>query len=143
MTFICWGLYHGALLAAERFARGRWGIAPVGPAGVLLTFVLVTLGWVIFRADSLAHALVYYSAMLGLQGAGPIYYTLAHFLTPDRVAFIATGALFAWLPVERLRWAASPAAQAGLRGAAALAVFGYAVAMLAANSFSPFIYFRF
>ena len=57
-NFVIWGGYHGALLAIER-AMGRrlfeerprlW----VYPLRALLTLVLVCLGWVFFRAGTLA-----------------------------------------------------------------------------------------
>jgi D-alanyl-lipoteichoic acid acyltransferase DltB (MBOAT superfamily) len=55
-TFVLWGAYHGALLVAHRL-RGE----PTTPrSGALLaqiwTFHLVVIGWVLFRAPSLADA---------------------------------------------------------------------------------------
>ena len=60
-TFIAWGLFHGLGLAVERWigerraARGRDGEATAAWwawPGRLLTFNLVCVGWVLFRADS-------------------------------------------------------------------------------------------
>ena len=49
-TFIVWGLFHGLLITIEsttsKFSLASWIKVP-------LTFSLVTLGWVIFRADNL------------------------------------------------------------------------------------------
>ncbi|MEE3258805.1 MAG: MBOAT family O-acyltransferase [Candidatus Latescibacterota bacterium] len=56
-NFLCWGLYHGALLAAAR-ATG-WLQAPTDGgyqrrAGrVALTFHLVLVGWFLFRVERL------------------------------------------------------------------------------------------
>jgi alginate O-acetyltransferase complex protein AlgI len=52
-NFVIWGGYHGALLAAERAIWGReerrgWARVPL----VVLTFALVTVGWVFFRAKT-------------------------------------------------------------------------------------------
>ena len=64
-NFVAWGAFHGALLAVYRLGRGVFErVAPVTAVGVslwrslgrLLTFHLVCLGWVLFRAESLAHA---------------------------------------------------------------------------------------
>ncbi len=62
-TFVVWGLYHGFLLLVDvlvrrtPFARGvalgRWGRL-VTFAGWFVTFHLVVIGWVMFRADQLA-----------------------------------------------------------------------------------------
>lgn len=63
-TFLCWGALHGLLLCAEKaFQLKVWGQKSgvkglgqgIGKAGRwLLTFVLVCLAWVFFRADTLA-----------------------------------------------------------------------------------------
>ena len=64
-NFLLWGAFHGGLLAAEKAGGGSlWRWAP-RPLRVLLTFVLVLFGWVLFRARDLPHALDYYRAMLG------------------------------------------------------------------------------
>ena len=56
-TFVVWGLLHGAMMTADILLRDR---LPKGRAGRLLmmaaTFAAVTLTWVFFRAESLAHA---------------------------------------------------------------------------------------
>ncbi len=63
-TYVIWGLYHGVWLALHRLwlrlrpaswvpppvLRGTWSLA----CGVV-TFHLVCLGWLIFRAESLTH----------------------------------------------------------------------------------------
>jgi alginate O-acetyltransferase complex protein AlgI len=57
-TFVLWGAYHGCLLALERAT----GLARAPEHGasrwlrVAVTFHLVLLGWVLFRADSLSQA---------------------------------------------------------------------------------------
>ena len=59
-TFVIWGAYHGAILAFERW---RSDVAPERAAALdspvgrtvrrVVTFHLVCLGWVLFRADSM------------------------------------------------------------------------------------------
>ena len=73
--FVVWGGIHGVLLVAERVARGRFGQAAwVGRAHgriglAILTYVLVCLAWVFFRAESLADALLLTRTMLAGSGA--------------------------------------------------------------------------
>jgi D-alanyl-lipoteichoic acid acyltransferase DltB (MBOAT superfamily) len=63
-TFVLWGLYHGVLLATHRqFQRRRQTSDlrpfPVWLAGLisrLVTYALVTLGWVLFRANDWGQA---------------------------------------------------------------------------------------
>lgn len=55
-TFVLWGLYHGLLVILARTASGLK--LPSGPTWVrtLVTFHLVLLGWVLFRAQTLPDA---------------------------------------------------------------------------------------
>lgn len=54
-TFVVWGMYHGALLGAYALYGRAWDRLPAAArrAG---TFMLVLLGWVIFRATDLGMA---------------------------------------------------------------------------------------
>ncbi len=69
-TFVLWGGFHGLWLALERFAheRRRAPRLPDSRFAVLgkrvLTFHLVCVGWVIFRADTFANLQIYLSRML-------------------------------------------------------------------------------
>jgi len=57
-NFVIWGGYHGALLSMERLLRGkRPETAPAWwlyPFKAVLTFALVLISWVFFRAATLA-----------------------------------------------------------------------------------------
>lgn len=57
VNFIIWGGYHGGLLSLERMAARSEFMARPGallyPFRALLTFVLVCIGWVFFRAATL------------------------------------------------------------------------------------------
>jgi alginate O-acetyltransferase complex protein AlgI len=58
-TFIIWGAYHGVLLSAYRLFGRAWDRMPGAPRRSV-TFVLVVIGFTIFRADSpeMAQALI-------------------------------------------------------------------------------------
>jgi len=53
-TFVAWGAFHGLLIVLARTA-GKAVRLPRA-AGILLTFHLVVLGWIYFRATSLSDA---------------------------------------------------------------------------------------
>ena len=58
-TFIIWGGLHGTYLAVERALRGRLSIPSSRGArllGTMLTFHLVCLAWIFFRANDLRQA---------------------------------------------------------------------------------------
>jgi alginate O-acetyltransferase complex protein AlgI len=67
-TFVVWGLYHGALLAGHAlFARRGW-VPRARPVAVGCTLLAVMVGWVFFRAASLAEAWQVLGAMSGIRG---------------------------------------------------------------------------
>ena len=64
-NFLVWGLFHGFFLIMERMVPLR---TIAGPGRILMhIYVLgvVMAGWVLFRADSLGEALVFFQAMIG------------------------------------------------------------------------------
>ncbi len=59
-TFLVWGFYHGLLLALHRScALPRWFLGNwTKPLSMAATFLAVCVGWVFFRAQSIADAAV-------------------------------------------------------------------------------------
>jgi len=64
-TFVVWGGYHGILLVLERFLKDQFALARrifsrdsaiLSFLSALFTFHLVSLGWILFRSDSLTKA---------------------------------------------------------------------------------------
>ena len=88
-TFVFWGAYHGALLAAHQCAAAtrRTSMDRTDGSDVLrqcaATFALVCVGWVFFRADSLDTAF----ALLGRLVIG--WSTPSEFVNPLVVLTIA------------------------------------------------------
>ncbi len=71
-SFVVWGAIHGAFLAAERLLRplsdraswtGTWLARRMGSA---LTYILVCVAWVFFRATDLSTAVKIVEAMFGM-----------------------------------------------------------------------------
>ena len=156
-SFVVWGLWHGLFLAVERLGLGRRLETLWAPLRHLYALAVVTTGWVFFRADTLAAALVYLRALAGGSPAMPTAYSPVFFLTNDVVLAVAAG-LAGALPLApvlgrcRERWAAPAPGVARIAGdwAAALVSSAAQAALLvasclqiAAGTYSPFIYFRF
>jgi len=142
-TFVVWGLYHGALLVIERALKEKFGFVPSGFPGQLATFFLVVVGWVFFRSTSIGAAFQYLSVMAHLHPDPISMFSVLFYLTNNYLAFLILGMAFAFIPLERFpRLRQTGLRQAGeLAGIAALLV--YDSALMAANGFNPFIYFRF
>lgn len=73
-TFLLWGLWHGVFLIAERLGR-RHALSVPTFISVAYVWLFVSLGWVLFRAENLPHAIDYWRALFGLT-------------TPEQTAFI-------------------------------------------------------
>jgi alginate O-acetyltransferase complex protein AlgI len=144
LTFIAWGLYHGVLLVLERFAHTQWNWRPSGVCGIAASFILLMIGWVLFRSPTLAAAGHYLAAMapLGPQAGG--FTAALSGLTGDVMFYLALGTFFAFAPLDRLARLRfdSPAVMASQLTLSSLSLV-YSSLLLAANSFNPFIYFRF
>jgi alginate O-acetyltransferase complex protein AlgI len=156
-TFLVWGLFHGVFLAAERTGFGRWLEAAGRPLGHAYCLLVVMVGWVFFRAESLPEALDYLAALSGLgPRAGPEHHLLIY-LTPDVALALAVAALGATPVVPRVeRWTRGALARAqgrpavlwrGAVGVTDAALLGLVLVVsatdLVAGSYNPFIYFRF
>ncbi len=145
-TFIFWGIYHGTFLVLDRLFLAkvfqRLGKIPA----MLITFFLVSVGWILFRAYSLNHAWQIFRKLFEMNFETPPGYFTNHFLFYFFLAF-----LFSFFAVfkrgEKIQ-AYIFDIKAGLLGTAlysilAVILFTLAVASISASSFNPFIYFRF
>jgi alginate O-acetyltransferase complex protein AlgI len=144
LTFIVWGLYHGLLLSIERAVDARLGWQLRGAGGMALTFALVTIGWVLFRASDLPAAMHYLGAMSFVAGTSAPIVPIGVYVTPDVQAYLVVALIFAFVPFDRLGRLRldRPGALAGQLGFSGVSL-AYSSILLAANSFNPFIYFRF
>ncbi len=67
-TFVIWGAWHGAWLAIERALGVDAAPRHFNPLKWIFTFLLVILGWVLFRAENLHVAGRMYQAMFSFSG---------------------------------------------------------------------------
>jgi alginate O-acetyltransferase complex protein AlgI len=68
-TFLVWGLFHGVFLVAERVAGGGGALGWWRPLTHVYALGVIMVGWVLFRASTLAHAVGILLAMAGLRAA--------------------------------------------------------------------------
>ncbi|MBN2509244.1 MAG: MBOAT family protein [Spirochaetales bacterium] len=140
-NFVIWGGLHGLVLAAERAYGGR-GLARLPDAAKqALTFGIILITWVFFRADTLPAALSYLGAMFG---AVPVTES-ARLINPVihnpyyLVTFFAAAGI-TWFGVQTWDWTR----QLNKKKMAAIAgLFLVSVFLLTSQDFNPFIYFIF
>ena len=137
-TFIAWGALHGAVQAVERVWRHfREGKAALPHwLGVIVTFHIVCLGWILFRAESFDLAM---QMLQGLTRMAPMMV-----LTPFLLALIVGGIAMHWLPpraVEGLavRVREAPAITMGVL----IGIMILLVEAMRPEGVAPFIYFQF
>jgi alginate O-acetyltransferase complex protein AlgI len=152
-TFVAWGAFHGVLLMLNHGGRalaGRCGFTavlatpPVRFFAWFATFLAVTLGWVLFRADGFDTAARMFWALAGHGGSfaalspgSEVWAELAvlgvvAFLLPNSQSLVLGG------PEARswLAWRPTPAW-------ALLLALGFVVALGQMSDVSPFLYYRF
>lgn len=137
-TFVAWGALHGAVQVIERvwrhFLEGRASVPHW--LGVILTFHVVCLGWILFRAESFPLAM---EMLAGLARPGPV-----EVLTPFLLTLIVGGLAMHWLPPR-----AAEGLAARLQAAPSLTLgvlVGLAILLVEAvrpEGVAPFIYFQF
>jgi len=142
-TFVVWGGLHGLYLAVERVLRKRYaGFRPTPPVQLgmaLLTYALVNITWVFFRAETFSKAWQVLRGMFGFNpGAAPILPTV-HLVM---VALIVSGIVSAhWLMRNRtLESVVARTPAALLCGIWALMLFAIVITQ---GTGSAFIYFQF
>jgi len=148
-TFVIWGIWHGLFLVIERIGFGS--IINKIPRVLQFTYtlVIVLIGWVFFRADSVTHASQILKSMFlisyGDQSVFPS-------LTPQVITAFIFG-LVGSTPVIRvigLKVKAAIEAEHRLRYAMVfvfalfiVSVFAISIISLSTTTYNPFIYFRF
>ena len=145
-NFIVWGIYYGVVLVLEKYVWGaivdRW------PSVLqhIYALVLVLVGWVFFFSPSLGAALRYLFAMVGggagFAGKEVFFVILTHWLF-YLLAVIGSTTLGS----RMLRAILNVSENHTVRTVITLVVFfgmlAISVAYLIADTYNPFLYFRF
>jgi alginate O-acetyltransferase complex protein AlgI len=149
-NFVIWGLFHGVFLVIERLGLAAAIKRLASPLRHAYLLVVVMIGWVFFRADTLPSALTFLKAMFGFVHPDPTPFTLTYYLTPEVLLAIVAGiigsmplfsALGRWRETVGERWSGWSLDLAST--AALMLVLVAAVMQMAARTYNPFIYFRF
>jgi alginate O-acetyltransferase complex protein AlgI len=142
-NFLVWGAFHGVLLAAERWhgKRSFYDALP-RPGRIAVTFLLMLLSWVLFRADTLTAALEYYRAMCNLGAVDNVAPLLAATIyTPYHLLVLAVCAGLVFQPLQAYDWVQAPVTW--WRTALVVPVFAFSLMVMFSQAFNPFLYFQF
>ena len=139
-TFVIWGGLHGGVLALERIwekVRPRWMPRLPRVLAVLITFHIVVVGWIFFRAESFDAAIGYF------RGIGTIGVT-SNVLTPLACVLILFGMAIHFVPVNlgqrlALRLRLLPVWAMGLLAGVTILI----IDTMRFEGVAPFIYYQF
>lgn len=145
-NFIVWGLIHGLFIVLERLGLSKvFENRITAVFSYLYTLFVVMIAWVYFRADNLSIGWRYMCALFKFKHE--FEYDFWEFTTPTLLAVLIIGVLLCG-PVQR----SIPKLQTYLYDEKRSYIFDFLVsgilisassALLVANSYNPFIYFRF
>lgn len=144
-TFVFWGLYYFLFIALEKMLNIEKRIK--GFAAVLyrvFTIFIVLFGWLIFRADSLAHVQLYISKLFNF--ANIIGFRESTFIQSFWYTLLA-GLLFSFPIVpyfkQKIESSRLIFALDVLKPIAYIAIFVIIISALIIGTHNPFIYFQF
>lgn len=145
-TFVLWGLYHGAWLMLERKMGWRAIEGPVRfrwarRASLVL---IVFIGWVLFRAETLGDAMHYYATMLVPTSGMAPEVTVA--LTSQALAVLIVACGIFLLPGTRngARFLIDGlGARATVARVAVMLLLPLSLMVAFSEDYSPFLYFQF
>ena len=140
-NFVIWGAYYGLLLITERFVLARFLDHVPHFFRAVLTFLIVTIGWVIFYYTDFPALSEHLRALFGI--GVPILdpstvSVVRKYTVYPLLALFLSFPLVPWLGEKLPRRLRSV-----LRPILVLAIFTCSVMFLVGDSYNPFIYFRF
>ncbi len=141
-NFVIWGAIHGGMLAAER-AQGKNSPYRRLPhaARVGITFFVVCLSWVFFRAKTLPQAWDYFRSLFGMSEAGYASNAIAGALyTPYHASMLGLAAFLVWgMPNS---WALTARVDTP-RAVGGVALLALSILLMWTQTTNPFLYFQF
>ncbi len=147
-TFVVWGAFHGVFNILEK-ALNKKGLLSHIPSVIrwLATMLLIMIGWVLFRAESLDAAWYYLKAMFGFGHADLVQYQLRWFYT-NKIILITVIGILASVPWKKLfpaigRLLEKKRAGIVMQWCALGAMLVVSIMLVMTSTNTSFIYFRF
>lgn len=142
-TFVVWGAYHGFLLIIDRLFFINVSKKLFKPIQVFITFLLVLIGWVFFRANTMEYAIDFIHKLFSFSSAvvDQPYFGLRFW------TMLTLASLISFYPILNLsfknleqQWQKTILI---VRGTLLLVLLIICISDINGSDFNPFIYFRF
>jgi len=145
-NFVIWGAFHGLFLIADRIFLLKVYKAIGKVPSIIITYFIVLVGWVFFRAETLPEALAYLESMFSFSGSGTVVFFDSKFYTIMLIAIFFSfwggfRKIEAWQ--ERLFAEKQNNRTISLMVLFSIVFFLISLAAITSSGFNPFIYFRF
>lgn len=140
--FLVWGGIHGLFLLGERAVQPL-GIGKKIPRilKMVATMAVVSLAWVVFRADSLPEAGRYFAALLGGQApSGPAWWARELIVTWDSLVLLGLAGAVTWFGISAPRFLANSSRWKEL---ILVVLFWASLIAMAVQTENPFLYYFF
>lgn len=143
VTFLFWGLYHGFFLMLEEFVPFFRKAGGLGKKifGHIYVVLMVMIGFVFFRADSMRQGIFWVKEMFsGIHFENSAMSLCMSLLTPVHLVALAAGIIFA-VPLKNVL--AKNDKLQKISWIVVLVILVLCMLNLAGGTYNPFIYFRF
>ncbi len=145
-NFIAWGAYHGIFLIADRLFLEKLLQKSGKYISIIFTFIVVMIGWVLFRVESMEHFATLFVKMLAFD-----FHPDSFFVQQKVIYTLIIAGFFAFFCFNKF----TQKVQNYVYGSSKNSISHFAFSMLAmilmiislgnilSSDFNPFIYFRF
>ncbi|HLP52659.1 MAG TPA: MBOAT family O-acyltransferase [Chitinophagales bacterium] len=145
-TFVIWGAYHGFFIASERFLHDRISFSLPRIIKIPLTFLIVLVGWVFFRADTITYSLDMLKQMFSFGNM-----TISISLLNGFTYMLIVAGFFSFInairPINAITLGMFSVEgniiKVSLRFVLTILLFAICLGVVVTSGFNPFIYFKF
>ena len=150
-TFLLWGILHGSVIIAEKLMGVPKKVEEKKNFSVvyrIVTLLVVLLGWVMFRAESVGAGFSYIGSMFALNGSAPVdgqfVFWFREYLVILVAGVLCSMPVFAWMKEKLAKKREKVELACTCLGyAVQLILFVVSVSYLVMDAHNPFIYFNF
>jgi len=150
-TFVVWGLYYGIFVMCEKAFLDRVFLSRIPSIfRHIYTLLIVMIGWVFFRSETITQAMTFIKILFGIEGNGLPTYSTEYYVSQYGVIILIS--IIAVTPIAKniIGYLTNKASlQVQMVFNAVLQPMYYVSIMLitlfnmVSTTFNPFIYFRF
>ena len=145
-NFVLWGIYHGSFLIFDRIFLIKLTRKFNKHVNIILTYILVLIGWVIFRCESVEEIHTYFKQMF-IYKAAPGNLSISQ----EYIVIALLSSVFAFLPATKLGLRLMNLVYAKKQNLnsllflsiVSLIILALSIGAISTSKFNPFIYFRF